>query len=143
MASCPPSVDLCGADDPDFRANGNVYRDCKWISENPEKRCILDNNALDKSLFVCNPPCNDSVCYDDPTWFANGKDNRDCEWIATKPHTRCLLDKDALYKCPSVCRDFDWVADNTEKRCSKKNNEPFLECSGVCNPFFCSTTTTD
>jgi hypothetical protein len=155
----PPTNSICEndrRDDPDFRANGIDKRDCNWIAKKPEIRCPLDNKALEKCPSACNQGCNDIVCKDNTDFRANGKDNRNCDWIAEKPHIRCILDEAALQKCPSVCspdcagicqidgdyrnkniskRDCDWVANKPDVRCGLTNNEPFVKCSGVCNPF--------
>jgi hypothetical protein len=107
--SSPPSHDLCGADNPDFRANGKDGKDCDWIAEKPQTRCIKDEAALHKCPSVCSPVCT-GICQIDLDYRNKNKSKRDCDWVAKKPNSRCGL----------------------------TNNEPFFKCSGVCNPF-CNT----
>jgi hypothetical protein len=106
---CDDSGDTECQDNTDFRANGIDVRDCEWIAKKPEKRCVLDEDALDECPSVCSPSCNGN-CQNNEDYRHAGKAHRTC----------------------------DWVAINTEKRCSLNGSEPFYECAAVCSPF-CST----
>jgi len=105
-SKCHFPSDFC-YDDPFFRYQDEVGKNCEWVRSNPGKcdnvvktedgrdqlvqeRCPVSCNACDvPNSAPTYPPNPAGECIDDPTFRKNSVENNDCDWVSKSISTRC------------------------------------------------------
>ena len=99
--------DAC-VDRPTWYKKNDPSKDCTWVAEYAEVRCVNRIKGADQTIpsYSCPATCR-TPCDDRDDWYKNGDISKDCAWVAALPSKRCDTkgyDKTrAAEACPTAC----------------------------------------
>ncbi|KAJ8613777.1 hypothetical protein CTAYLR_008855 [Chrysophaeum taylorii] len=103
----------CTDDDDDWQMPGDPSRDCDWVGDFRQNRCVKVGADGTYAYESCRHSCKSCAqtlagsCSDDASWYKKGDPAKDCDWVGNLLPTRCVVkgedDTWAFEACPFTC----------------------------------------
>jgi len=99
---------------------GDPAKDCAWVGDLAEKRCLVKNDAAEYAFETCLASCGGCghACADSATWHKIDDPSKDCAWV-----------KRVYNRCAVVGADGDFAFNHCRRACMTCDDE--ATCAGL------------